>query len=222
MPEPADTLRPTFTGGDLLRPMLGGAWVLALFIVALLLERQFAAAIQGMLHDYPRLAVVVFIVTTIIAVLVPVLTNLPLVPMAVLAWGPVWTALLLLAGWVAGAGLSFMLGRHARPLILRHFPSVNRHADIDRLIHPSYRIASLVLLRMTFPVDVLSYALGLFSRQTRVSENLLSTAIGGAPFAVLFALVPTLKPSAQVIVFVACGLVFAGYMAWILRRPSPS
>ena len=222
MPEPADTLRPTYTWRDLLRPMLGGAWVLALFIVALLLERQFAAAIQGMLHDYPRLAVVVFIVTTIIAVLVPVLTNLPLVPMAVLAWGPVWTALLLLAGWVAGAGLSFMLGRHARPLILRHFPSVNRHADIDRLIHPSYRIASLVLLRMTFPVDVLSYALGLFSRQTRVSENLLSTAIGGAPFAVLFALVPTLKPSAQVIVFVAGGLVFAGYMAWILRRPSPS
>ncbi len=222
MPEHAVSLRPAVTWRELLRPILGAGWVLALFVAAVLLERQFAPAIQGVLEDYPRLAVVVFFVTTITAVLVPVLTNLPLVPTAVLAWGPAWTALLLLGGWVAGAGLSFLLGRHARASILRHFPSVTRHADIDRLIHPRHRIASLVLLRMTFPVDVLSYALGLFSRQTRVSENLLSTAIGAAPFAVLFALVPALSTSAQVLVFVACGLVFAGYMVWILRTPQPA
>jgi len=40
---------------------------------------------------------------------------------------------------------------------------------------------------MTFPVDVLSYALGLFSRSTTLAENMVSTAIGGAPFALLFA-----------------------------------
>ena len=222
MPEPAGSLRPAFSWRQLLRPVLGGAWVLALFIAALLLEQQFATAIRGLLQDYPRLAVIVFFVTTIIAVLVPVLTNLPLVPMAVLAWGPAWTAVLLLGGWVAGAGLSFALGRHARRMILRHFPSVKRHADIDRLIHPRHRIASLALLRMTFPVDVLSYALGLFSRQTGLSENLLSTAIGAAPFAVFFALVPALSAAAQVYVFVASGLVFAGYMVWILRQPSPT
>ena len=149
----------------------------------------------------------------------PMLTNLPLVPLAVLAWGPWWTASLLLLGWVAGATLSFALGRHARELVLRRFASVQRHADIDRLIHPRYRLASLVLLRMTFPVDVLSYALGLFSRSTTAAEVALSTALGAAPFALLFALVPTLSPSAQAIVAVASAGAFAMHVLWVSGVP---
>jgi uncharacterized membrane protein YdjX (TVP38/TMEM64 family) len=137
-----------------------------------------------------------------------------------LAWGPAWTALLLLLGWVIGAAASFVLARHARPLILRQFPSVNRHVNIDRLIHPQHRIGSLILLRMTFPVDVLSYALGLFSRNTTWTENAVSTAVGGAPFAVLFALYPALPSTTQLLVFVACALVFVAYTLWVLRRPS--
>ena len=128
--------------------------------------------------------------------------------------------MLLLLGWVAGAALSFALGRHARALILRHFPSVNRHGNIDRLIHPRHRLWSLVLLRMTFPVDVLSYALGLFSRSTTLSENVVSTALGGAPFAVLFALLPTLSATAQLVVFGASTLVFIAYALWVLRSAS--
>ena len=197
-----------------------GAWVVALFAAALLLAREFATPIQAVLSTYPRLGLLVFVATSVMAVLVPLLTNLPLVPLAVLAWGPAWTALLLLAGWVAGAAISFALGRHARPSILRHFPSVKRHADIDRLIHPRHRIASLILLRMTFPVDLLSYALGLFSRHTTLAENALSTAVGGAPFAVLFALYPALPATAQLAVFLACTLVFIAYMLWVLRAPS--
>lgn len=194
--------------------------MVALFAAAMLLAREFATPIQGVLAAHPRLGILVFVATSVTAVLVPLLTNLPLVPLAVLAWGPAWTALLLLGGWVAGAAISFALGRHARPLILRHFPSVNRHASIDRLIHPHHRIASLILLRMTFPVDVLSYALGLFSRTTTLTENAVSTAVGGAPFAVLFALYPALPATAQLAVFIASALVFAGYMLWVLRAPS--
>jgi cation diffusion facilitator CzcD-associated flavoprotein CzcO len=100
---------------------------------------------------------------------------------------------LLLSGWVAGAALSFVLGRHAREWFLRHFPAAKRHANIDRLIHPRHRLWSLVLLRMTFPVDVLSHSLGLFSRSTTLTENVVSTALGAAPFAVMFALIPTLS-----------------------------
>lgn len=194
-----------------------GVWVVALFAAALLLAREFAAPIQSVLLTYPRLGILVFVATSVLAVLVPMLTNLPMVPLAVLAWGSAWTALMLLAGWVLGAAISFALGRHARPFILRHFPSVNRHANVDRLIHPRHRVGSLILLRMTFPVDVLSYALGLFSRTTSLSENALSTAVGGAPFAMLFALFPALPATTQLVVFIASAAVFAAYMVWVLR-----
>lgn len=222
MPAPTASLRPALTWQELLPPLRMGLTAFALFAMAVLLAREFAAPLQGVLLAHPRLAVLIFFATSVTAVLLPALTNLPLVPIAVLAWGPTWTALLLLAGWVAGAALSFMLARHARPFILRSFPSVCRHANIDRLIHPRHRIASLIMLRMTFPVDVLSYALGLFSRRTTLGENVASTAAGGAPFAVLFALVPTLPAAAQVAVFVASTLAFAAYMAWVWRGPQPT
>ncbi|QJR14609.1 VTT domain-containing protein [Usitatibacter palustris] len=196
-----------------------GLWVVALFAAGAWLAQEYAIPIREAVLDNERAGLAVFVVTSVVAVLMPLLTNLPLVPIAVLAWGPWLTALLLLLGWVIGATLSFVLGRHARAWILRHFPSVTRHAQIDRLIHPRYRLGSLIMLRMTFPVDVLSYALGLFSPSTTKAEVALSTAIGAAPFALLFALLPTLSTATQVIVFGASTAVFVIYTAWLLRSP---
>jgi uncharacterized membrane protein YdjX (TVP38/TMEM64 family) len=212
-------LRPQLTWAELLPSLRLGAGVVVLFAAALLLARAYAGPIQGVLAAYPRLGVLVFFASAVLAVLMPLLTNLPLVPLAVLAWGPAWTALLLLAGWLVGAAIAYALGRHARTVIRRHFPSVQRHAGIDRLIHPQRRMVSLILLRMTFPVDVLSYALGLFSRHTSATENLLSTALGAAPFALLFAYFPALPETAQLILLALSVLVFAVYVGWILHRP---
>jgi uncharacterized membrane protein YdjX (TVP38/TMEM64 family) len=221
MPLPSLPLRRSLYWAELLPALRLGLWVVALFVVALLLSRSYAEPIQALLQAHSRLAILVFVATSVVAVLVPVLTNLPLVPLAVLAWGPTATASLLLTGWVLGAALSFTIARHARGLILHYFPSASRHADIDRLIHPRHRLVSLILLRMTFPVDVLSYALGLFSRRTTLRENALSTALGAAPFALLFAWIPTLTPSFQIAVLVSSTLVFVVYTAWVLRATPP-
>jgi uncharacterized membrane protein YdjX (TVP38/TMEM64 family) len=213
-------MRRALTWAEWLPSVRAGLGVTVLFIVAVLLVREFAAPIENVLVDHARLGILVFFATSVVAVLAPMLTNLPLVPLAVLAWGPWWSGLILLSGWVVGAALSFTLARRARNVILRRFPSVHRHADIDRLIHPHHRMVSLVMLRMTFPVDVLSYALGLFSRSTTLGENIVSTAVGGAPFALLFALLPTLSGMTQLLVFAASVLAFVIYAFWILRGAS--
>ena len=212
-------LRPALTWADWLPAVRAGIAVAALFVIGTVLTSKFALPIRTMLAEHAWLGIVVIVATSVVAVLLPMLTNLPLLPLAVLAYGPWWTALLLLLGWTGGAALSFWLGRHARDTILRHFPSVQRHADIDRMIHRHHRITSLVVLRMTFPVDVLSYALGLFSRSTTLAENVVSTAIGAAPFALLFAWFPALSAGAQVAVFLASALAFAAYAGWVLHRP---
>lgn len=212
-------LRRALTWAELWPSLRAGLGVLLLFAAAIGLARHFAVPLHDALSEHALLGIVVFLVSSVVAVLLPMLTNLPLIPLAVQEWGPWWTALLLLSGWVAGAALSFWLGRNARMLILRHFPSVQRHAQIDRLIHPLHRMWSLVLLRMTFPVDVLSYALGLFSRSTTLLENTTSTALGAAPFALLFSWFPALSDGAQGVVFGASLLAFVLYLFWILRRP---
>lgn len=218
MQPPPTPLRHTLTWAQLWPSVRTGLAVTALFAVAVLLARSYALPAQELLASHPVLGPVVFVATSALAVLLPLLTNLPLVPFAVLAWGPSWTAALLLGGWVLGATLSFALGRYASRWVLRHLPSAKRHADIDRLIDPDHRMLSLTLLRMTFPVDLLSYALGLFSRSTTMPECMLSTAIGAAPFAILFALFPTLSAMTQALVFAASAMVFTLYALWVLRR----
>lgn len=196
-------------------------WATALFAAGLFAAREFAEPARELLRSHALLGVLAFVASSAFAVLMPAASNLPLVPLAVLAWGPWWTALLLLAGWVIGAGASFTLGRRARGWILRRLPSVQRHADIDRLIHPERRLLSLALLRATFPVDVLSYALGMFSRSTTLAEVLASTALGAAPFALFFAWVPVLDARLQLAVLAASALGFVFYVRWALRRRWP-
>jgi uncharacterized membrane protein YdjX (TVP38/TMEM64 family) len=195
-----------------------GCAVVVLFGAAIWLTDHFDSTIRDLLTANVVLAFATLFLTSVVAVLLPVLSNLALLPGFVLVWGPGWTALVLLAGWIVGAALSFTLGRRARSAILRVFPSVKRHADIDRLIHPRHRMISLVMLRMTFPVDVLSYALGLFSARTTVAENVLSTTLGAAPFALLFSLLPSLSGTDQLMVFAGSALLFVLYAAWILHR----
>jgi membrane protein YqaA with SNARE-associated domain len=219
MHPPALPLRHALSAPQLWPSLRNGLWVIALFAGGVLVARLYAEQIQGLLAEHATLGAGIFLASSAIAVLLPLLSNLPLVPAAVVAWGPWPTAALLLLGWIAGAGLAFALGRHARRLTLRHFPSAQRHADIDRLIHPDHRLLSLVLLRMTFPVDVLSYALGLFSRSTTAAENLFSTTLGAAPFALLFVLFPTLPASWQGAVFAASVLAFGLHALWVWRGP---
>lgn len=218
-PPPNRLLRNALSRAELWLSVRAGLGVLLLFAAGLWLAHQYAGPISDTLATHAVLGVLVFFVSAVVAVLVPLLTNLPLMPLAVLAWGPWWSALILMLGWVAGSALSFLLGRHARVAILRRFPSVQRHAQIDRLIHPQHRLLSLVMLRMTFPVDVLSYALGLFSARTSLLESITSTTLGAAPFAVLFALFPTLSGGTQWAVFGASVLGFVVYAWWVLHRP---
>lgn len=220
MSSPLTSLRNALSWAELGPSIRASLGVIALFAAGIWLARHFAAPISQALAAHSVLGIGVFFVSSVVAVLLPMLTNLPLLPMAVLAWGPWFAGLIMLLGWVTGAGLSFVLGRHARAMILQHFPSVQRHAEIDRLIHPQHRLLSLVMLRMTFPVDVLSYALGLFSRNTSLLENLISTALGGAPFAILFAMFPTLPVAGQWVVFGASLVAFVFYTTWVLHPPA--
>ncbi len=202
-----------------LRPL---AWGLLLFALAVLLARTYAAPIDEALSGHALLGAVLFVASTALAVVLPLFSNLALAPFAVQLWGPWSTAALLLLGWVLGAALAFGLGRTLGVPLLRLFPGVTRYAQIDRLLHPRHPLLSLIALRMTFPVDILSIVLGLFSSKTTAAANALSTAIGGAPFALLFAYIPALPLAWQVALFVLCALAFAAYAFLATRRRPPA
>lgn len=188
-----------------------------LFVVALALTRGFEAQITAALEGRGSIGLGVFFATTALAVVFPLFTNMPLVPIAVVLWGPAWTAVILELGWIAGSAASFALARLLGRAVFQRFPLLTRHTEIDRLIHPAHPLLSLVVLRMTFPVDILSFALGLFSARTTAVQNLLATAIGVAPFALLFAFLPALSWPVQAALLAASALAFVAYGLWVLK-----
>lgn len=215
------SIEANLTRRDLLPSAWSLTWVIGLFASAIALTHWYAAPISSALGAHGKLGFLIFFGTTALAVVLPLFSNLPLIPFAVLLWGPWVTALILVLGWMAGAAVSFTLARRMRHWMLRRFPKVLQYARIDRLIHPRHHVASLILLRMTFPADILSYVLGLFSKKTTAGENAVSTAIGGAPFALLFAFFPALPFTAQLAVFGTSALAFGAYVLWVVRHPHP-
>lgn len=101
------------TWAELWPSVRSAAWVTALFVAAVWLAREYATPIQDLLSANVRLGLLVFFASSALAVLIPVLTNLPLVPLAVLAWGPWWTAGLLL-GCPRSANGPSSVARYAR------------------------------------------------------------------------------------------------------------
>ncbi len=93
MHSPTNPSNDNLTRKDLLPTVRSLAWVLLLFGAAIVLSRLYAAPIGAVLADHGCLGIAIFFATTALAVVVPLFSNLPLVPFAVLLWGPWWTVL---------------------------------------------------------------------------------------------------------------------------------
>jgi uncharacterized membrane protein YdjX (TVP38/TMEM64 family) len=67
----------------------------------------------------PVLGAIVFFFLSMLSATLTFTSSIVLVPPANLVWGRTITFLLLWAGWIAGATLAYVIGRLARPLVMR-------------------------------------------------------------------------------------------------------
>lgn len=153
-----------------------------------------------------------YVLITIIATVVAPVSSMPLIAVASSLWGFVTGALLSIVGWFVGATIAFELSRSFGKRILFRLISMRSQERLQRIIPQDYTIMSLVLLRMSVPVDVLSYALGLFSAVSR-KKYYLSTALGIIPFAFAFAYFGRVDYRLQIAIFSVAGL-----MVWRYQR----
>jgi len=91
------------------------------------------------------------------------LSSTPLIPLAVVLWGRWLTGVLTVIGWWLGALIAFGLARKFGKVWLRKIISWDRLVQVESLIPRQNLFLNIVLLRLALPVDVLSFALGLFS-----------------------------------------------------------
>jgi len=158
-----------------------GMALLAVAAVGLWQWQWDTSALEAWIEEHAVLGAAVYVVAVAASVVLLPLSSLPLLPFAAHMYGFLPTALLSAAGWWTGSLIAFQVARLGR----RYLERVTSLEAVDRLerrIPDDVGFGGIVVLRMIFPVDIVSFALGLL-KELRFSAYAIASLTGILPFA---------------------------------------
>ncbi|RMD45584.1 hypothetical protein D6829_01940 [Candidatus Pacearchaeota archaeon] len=177
-----------------------------LFTIASLLVQQNIDFFEKNLSN--RLGPLIYFILVVAAIVLAPFSAFPLIPVASKLWGPLKSSVLNILGWTIGAIIAFIIAKKfGKPIVKKLIPikSVER---IEKRIPKKRIFLSIVFLRMSVPVDVLSYALGLFSNVS-FPTYLTATLIGIIPFGIIFSYAGSLDWKIQATAFLLAVILAA-------------
>jgi uncharacterized membrane protein YdjX (TVP38/TMEM64 family) len=164
--------------------LLTGLFVAVLFILFSHLGAIWANSLNDSLMSGTE-GMIGYVGITVLAIIIAPVSTIPLLPIATYMWGPLTTALLSILGWTIGAQIAFWLARLFGKKFIHKISSMQRLKQIEQKLPQSHVFWSLVFLRIGLPVDILSYALGLFTH-VHGRTYFFATLLGVTPFAFIF------------------------------------
>lgn len=143
-------------------------------------------------------------------------STLPFLPIAVALWGSWITAAATLFGWTIGATIAFILARkYGRPLVEKMI-NIKRAEQISKIITVGHPFWAIVIFRIFLPVDILSYAVGLFMNIS-LRSYVLATFLGLVPCTILFTQLASFS-TAYLVLSVAVLFFFAVVLKIFLEK----
>lgn len=150
--------------------ILRRAALLILLIVAVAMLASNAAlhnALIGVLdvaadviERYPRLGMVVFVVSSALSAMLAFVSVAVVVPVAVHTWGAFSSAVLLWVGWILGGSLSYAAGKALGRPVMQWVTSQATLQKIESKVHGNMKFWSVVLLQLALPSEIPGYLLG--------------------------------------------------------------
>ena len=170
--------------------------IIGLFVLSSYLVRTNIEFVQSLIKSN-FWGILVYILITIIAVVIAPISMMPLIPIASNLWGWFTAGLINLVGWTLGSFIVFFICRRYGVNLIKKFVSLKSINKFESKIPKENLFVDILLLRMIFPIDILSYILGLFSK---VNFRIYSTAtvIGLIPLAFIFSYLGTVKTLYQI------------------------
>jgi uncharacterized membrane protein YdjX (TVP38/TMEM64 family) len=159
--------------------------LITFFILAVFVSVTYQEEIAQYL-DFGYWGMFIYVSLATISTVVAPVNTLPLIPVATALWGGFISALLSITAWTLGAIIAFIIARKlGKPFIEKHY-NLEKISRYEKLLGEEYVFWNIVALRIMIPVDILSYAIGLFT-SVKLSTYSLATLIGVSPFAFLLA-----------------------------------
>ncbi len=160
------------------------------------------------------LGMIIYLILEISSIVIAPITTIPLIVIATNLWGWIATGILNIIGWMIGSWIAFIIARKYGIKIIRKFISLEKISEIEKKIPRKNIFWSIVLLRMIIPTDVLSYALGIFTK-IKIRTYLLATLIGITPIAFLISYLGGIDIYIQIILVLIAGIILI--LFWILK-----
>lgn len=181
-----------------------------LFILSAYFSEMYKEELVSVINSKNIIALGIYIAITALTTVVAPLSSLPLLPIATTIWGPIIAALTSVIGWVIGSIIIFGICRQYGVPFITRFVSIEKIEKIKNFLPGKDVFLSHIILRMLMPVDLLSYALSLFSSIT-FRVYIITTVIGVIPFAFVFAYGGMLPIELQIIGFLV-GIVVVTFI----------
>jgi len=186
--------------------------IVVVFILATMLTNHYQTIIADVVTKNNGASLFIYVAVTILATVIAPVSTLPLIPLATSMWGWFVAGLLSIIGWVLGAQIAFFLARKYGKKLVIKITSLQKLEKIEHQFGTGNIFWTIILLRMTVPVDILSYALGLFSTVS-TRTYFFATLLGVIPFAFIFAYTGSLSLGNQLMVLVEVSLfIFVVYL----------
>jgi uncharacterized membrane protein YdjX (TVP38/TMEM64 family) len=128
------------------------------------------------------LAIILFIFISSLAALISPFTNIPLVPVAVVVWGPFYTTVILLIGWVIGDIIAYFIGKYLGYPVILYLGSKEKFNELEKVIKEHTNFYTALLLRLTLPAE-LGYIFGIIRYPFNL--YLIITFLAELPFAII-------------------------------------
>jgi len=168
-----------------MKNFLGLLFILVIFLVLSYFVQNNIDFFQAYIGD-GFFGVIIYMFILIAEVVFAPISALPLIAIVSNLWDLWFVVLITLIAWTIGSVIAFVIAKKYGKELLRRFISIKEINKIEKRIPREHLFAGVVFLRIILPTDLISYALGLFTRM-KVWRYTLATFIGYAPIALIFA-----------------------------------
>lgn len=125
--------------------------------------------------------IAVFIALGALSATLSPFSSIPFVPVMIMVWGNVLTAIFLLIGWLIGEILAYFIGYYAGYPIVSQLSSFEKIKYYKEKLSKKTEFFLVLLFRFAMPAEIPGYALGIL--RYNFNKYLLATFIAELPFA---------------------------------------
>ena len=193
------------------KSFLAAIFVIALFILVSYYTRQNIEFLKELIGNDFR-GILIYLLITVFAIVVAPVSMMPLIPIASNLYGVFYAAIINIIGWTIGSFIVFFICRKYGKDLIKKFVSFEKLYEWESRIPKEKFFLTLILLRMSVPVDILSYALSLLTK-INFRTYALTTIIGVIPFSFVFSYLGTIP-----LVYQLAGFVLIGFVVVFLNR----